>query len=325
MQLPGVTERRRADERARARGRRPATAHAQPMPGVKNIIAVGAGKGGVGKTTVAGEPGARARKCGSKVGIIDGDIYGPNVPIMLGMKTQLTTDGQKIVPAEKYGLQVISMGFLTGDDAPIIWRGPMLHGALQQFFREVRVDRPRLPDRRHAAGHRRRGAEPQPDGAGRRRDRRHDAAAGVARRQPARGGDVQEAEHPDARHHREHELLRRARTASTRPTSSATAAASRWPTSSSVPFLGRIPIYQPIREGGDTGVPLVISEPDSPAARAFMAVAEQTAAQVSIASYTRPTIPLTVGADEHPVQQAHARRTGSTCCCTRITRARSSP
>ena len=60
---------------------------------------------------------------------------------MLGMKAQLTTDGKKIVPAEKYGLQVISMGFLTTDDAPIIWRGPMLHGALQQFFREVRVDR----------------------------------------------------------------------------------------------------------------------------------------------------------------------------------------
>src|SRR6266516_712715 len=77
-------------------------------------------------------------KCGSKVGMIDGDIYGPNVPIMLGMKAQLTTDGQKIVPAEKYGLQVISMGFLTTDEAPIIWRGPMLHGALQQFFREVR-------------------------------------------------------------------------------------------------------------------------------------------------------------------------------------------
>src|SRR6478672_2876853 len=109
----------------------------QPIPGVKNVIAVGAGKGGVGKTTVAVNLAIALAKCGSKVGIIDADIYGPNVPIMLGMKTQLTTDGQKIVPAEKYGLQVISMGFLTGDDAPIIWRGPMLHGALQQFFREV--------------------------------------------------------------------------------------------------------------------------------------------------------------------------------------------
>jgi len=110
----------------------------QSLPGVKNIIAVGAGKGGVGKTTVSVNLAVALAKCGSKVGIIDGDIYGPNVPIMLGLKTQLVTDGQKIVPAEKYGLQVISMGFLTTDDAPIIWRGPMLHGALQQFFREVR-------------------------------------------------------------------------------------------------------------------------------------------------------------------------------------------
>ncbi len=73
--------------------------------------------------------------------MIDGDIYGPNVPIMLGLQTQLTTDGQKIVPAEQYGIQVVSMGFLTGDDAPVIWRGPMLHGVIQQFFREVRWDR----------------------------------------------------------------------------------------------------------------------------------------------------------------------------------------
>ena len=99
------------------------------LPGVKNIIAVGAGKGGVGKTTVAVNLAIALAKAGSRVGMIDGDIYGPNVPIMLGMKSQLTTDGQKILPAEKYGLQVISMGFMTGDDAPIIWRGPMLHGA----------------------------------------------------------------------------------------------------------------------------------------------------------------------------------------------------
>src|SRR2546423_6487780 len=110
----------------------------QSLPGVKNIIAVGAGKGGVGKTTVAVNLAIALARCGGRVGIVDGDIYGPNVPIMLGMKTQLTTDGQKIIPAEKYGLKVISMGFLTADDAPIIWRGPMLHGALQQFFREVR-------------------------------------------------------------------------------------------------------------------------------------------------------------------------------------------
>src|SRR5882724_7303212 len=102
--------------------------------------AVGAGKGGVGKTTVAVNIAIALAKCGGTVGIIDADIYGPNVPIMLGLKTQLTTDGQKIVPAEAYGIQVISMGFMTSDDAAVIWRGPMLHGAIQQFFREVRWD-----------------------------------------------------------------------------------------------------------------------------------------------------------------------------------------
>src|SRR3979411_1676548 len=137
MDVPGVST---VDVQMSARVREAVGADGsrQLVPGVKNVIAVGAGKGGVGKTTVAVNIAIALAKCGGKVGIIDADIYGPNVPIMLGMKTQLTTDGQKIVPAEKYGLQVISMGFLTGDDAPIIWRGPMLHGALQQFFREVR-------------------------------------------------------------------------------------------------------------------------------------------------------------------------------------------
>src|SRR5437867_3629502 len=137
MQLSGVTA---VDVKMSARVREAVGSDGtrQSLPGVKNVIAVGAGKGGVGKTTVAVNLAIALVKCGSKVGIVDGDIYGPNVPIMLGMRSQLTNDGQKIVPAEKYGLQVISMGFLTADDAPIIWRGPMLHGALQQFFREVR-------------------------------------------------------------------------------------------------------------------------------------------------------------------------------------------
>src|ERR1700689_2636245 len=119
-------------------GHAPAPPPPLPLRGIKHIVAVGSGKGGVGKTTVAVNLAVALAKRGSRVGLIDADIYGPNVPIMLGIKTELTTDGQKIIPAEKYGLQVISMGFLTGDDAPIIWRGPMLHGALQQFFREVR-------------------------------------------------------------------------------------------------------------------------------------------------------------------------------------------
>ena len=74
-------------------------------------------------------------RAGARVGLMDGDIYGPNVPIMLGVHTQLTTDGKRIVPAEKHGLQIVSMGFLTSDDAAVIWRGPMASSALKQFIR----------------------------------------------------------------------------------------------------------------------------------------------------------------------------------------------
>src|ERR1044071_8847734 len=86
------------------------------VPGVKNVIAVGAGKGGVGKTTVAVNLALALSQCGSRVGIIDGDISGPNVRIILGWKAEVTPEGEKIVPAEKFGLQLISMAFLTGDD-----------------------------------------------------------------------------------------------------------------------------------------------------------------------------------------------------------------
>src|SRR5688572_21695475 len=137
--IPGVTS-VEVDMTASVRAVMSPEAGRAPVEGVKNVIAVGAGKGGVGKTTVAVNLAIALAKCGSRVGIIDGDIYGPNVPIMLGINQQLTTDGKKILPAEKHGLQVISMGFMTTEEAPVIWRGPMLHGAIQQFFREVRWD-----------------------------------------------------------------------------------------------------------------------------------------------------------------------------------------
>ena len=170
-----------------------------PLPGVKNVIAVGAGKGGVGKTTVAvnlalalaqvRQPRRHPRRR---------HLRAERARSCWASSTQLTTDGKQIVPAEKYGVQVVSIGFLTDDDSPVIWRGPMLHGAIQQFFKEVAWRRPRLPDRRHATGHRRRGAQPQPDRPGRRRHRRDHAAAGVAGRQPPRHPDVSEAHDSDA-------------------------------------------------------------------------------------------------------------------------------
>jgi ATP-binding protein involved in chromosome partitioning len=292
MQLPGVAA---VDVAMSARVREAVGGDGprQTPPGVKNVIAVGAGKGGVGKTTVAVNLAIALAKCGGRVGIIDADIYGPNVPIMLGMKAQLTTDGQRIVPAEKYGLQVISMGFLTQDDAPIIWRGPMLHGALQQFFREVAwknldyliVD--------------------LPPGTG-------DVSLSLSQTVPVAGAIVvttpQQVSLADSRRavamyrklnipplgiienmsyfactncHHEADIFGHG-------------GGEKMAEELSIPFLGRLPIYQPIREGSDSGVPLMIAEPDSPAGRAFMAAAERTAAQVSIASYNRPTIPLTV-------------------------------
>src|SRR3982750_1976227 len=135
--IPGVTA-VAIEMTAQVRSSLSPDAGKQAVPGVKNIIAVGAGKGGVGKTTVAVNLAIALSQYGGRVAMIDGDIYGPNVPIMLGINTQLTTDGDKIIPAEQYGIKLVSMAFLTGDDAPVIWRGPMLHGVIQQFFREVR-------------------------------------------------------------------------------------------------------------------------------------------------------------------------------------------
>jgi ATP-binding protein involved in chromosome partitioning len=283
--LPGVTA---VDIEMTASVRAVGTADGgrAPVEGVKNVIAVGAGKGGVGKTTVAVNLALALAKCGGRVGMIDGDIYGPNVPIMLGINEQLTTDGRKILPAEKHGIQVISMGFMTTDDSAVIWRGPMLHGAIQQFFREVRwndldyliVD--------------------MPPGTG-------DVALSLSQTVPVAGAVVvstpQQVSLADSRRavrmyqklsiptlgiienmshfvcpscHHEADIFGHG-------------GAQKMAEEMNVPFLGRIPIYQPIREGGDTGRPLVLSEPDSPAARAFMAAAERVAAEVSIASYRR--------------------------------------
>jgi len=255
-----------------------------PLPGVKNVIAVGAGKGGVGKTTVAVNLALALAKCGGRVGLLDGDIYGPNVPMMLGLRTQLTTDGQRIVPAEKYGVQVVSIGFLTSDDAPVIWRGPMLHGAIQQFFREVAwrdldyliVD--------------------MPPGTG-------DVALSLSQTVPVVGSIVvttpQQVSLADSRRavrmyqklniptlgivenmsyyacpncHHETDIFGHG-------------GGEQLAADMEVPFLGRLPIYQPIREGGDAGVPLVVADSSSVAARALMTVAERTAAQVSIAAH----------------------------------------
>lgn len=261
-----------------------------PVPGVKNIIAVGAGKGGVGKTTVAVNVALALAARGGRVGMLDGDIYGPNVPLMLGVRTQLAAEGNKIVPAEKYGLQVVSMGFLAGDESPVIWRGPMLHGIVQQFLREARWDNLDYL------------VIDLPPGTG-------DVALSLSQTVPVAGAIVvttpQTVSIADTR--RAVAMYRKLRIpviglienmshfvcgGCGRETDIfGKGGGERLSEDLDVPFLGQVPLYEPIRVGGDTGVPIVLAEPESPATNAFFTAAERAAAQVSIASFKG--IPLT--------------------------------
>ncbi len=108
-----------------------------PIPGVTNIIAVGSGKGGVGKSTVAVNLALSLSKLGYKIGLMDADVYGPNVPLMMGIRETPHAMGQRIRPIEAYGIKLMSMGFLNAGDKPLVWRGPMLNSVIQQFLRNV--------------------------------------------------------------------------------------------------------------------------------------------------------------------------------------------
>jgi ATP-binding protein involved in chromosome partitioning len=254
----------------------------QQVPGIRNIVAVGAGKGGVGKSTTAVNVAVALARMGARVGLLDGDVYGPNIPQMLGSTASPEVDAEKhIVPPEAQGIKVISMGMLVPPDQPIIWRGPMLHGAVQQFMRDV------------AWGELDYLVVDLPPGTG-------DVALSMAQSVPLAGaivvttpqgvsvsdvkkavgmfrqlnipvlGVVENMSYFVCGHCQE------------RTDIFGSGGGRRMAEEMQIPFLGEIPIDTRVRSGGDDGQPIVVAAPDAPAAQAFMAVASRVAAQVSI-------------------------------------------
>ncbi len=261
----------------------------ESVAGTKNIIAVSSGKGGVGKSTVAVNVAVALAQTGAKVGLLDADIYGPNAPTMLGLenaqvKVEKGEQGDILEPAFNYGVKMVSMGFLIDPDQPVIWRGPMLNGIIRQFLYQVNwgaldyliVD--------------------MPPGTG-------DAQLTLAQGVPMAGavivttpqtvslldarrglkmfeqlgvnvlGIVENMSYfipPDAPE-RSYDLF-------------GSGGGEKTSKELQVPLLGCIPLEIALREGGDSGVPIVMSAPDSASAQALTAIARQIAAKVSVAA-----------------------------------------
>ena len=261
------------------------------IAGVKNIIAVSSGKGGVGKSSVAVNVAVALAQAGAKVGLIDADIYGPNAPTMLGLEGVGVTvrpgaQGDIIEPAFNHGVKLVSMGFLIDKDQPVIWRGPMLNGVIRQFLYQVEwgdldyliVD--------------------MPPGTG-------DAQLTMAQAVPMAGvvivttpqtvalldsrrglkmfqqlgvrvlGIVENMSYfiPPDLPDRRYDIF-------------GSAGGEKTAKELNVPLLGCVPLEIPLREGGDSGVPIVAGDPDSASAKALRAIAQQIAAKVSIAALT---------------------------------------
>jgi ATP-binding protein involved in chromosome partitioning len=276
--LPGVTAARAkmtADVRARGGFGR------QAIPGIRNIVAVGAGKGGVGKSTTAVNLAVALQRKGARVGLMDVDVYGPNIPQMLGITEPAYGNAGRIAPGEAHGLKVISMGMMVPPDQAVIWRGPMLHGAVQQFMRDVEwgeldylvVD--------------------LPPGTG-------DVSLSMAQSVPVAGAIVvttpQGVSVSDVRkavgmfRQLNIPVLGVVENMSTfacphcgeRTDIFGHGGGEKMAADMGIPFLGAVPIDTRVRSGGDEGQPIVSVAPESPAGAAFIEVAGKVAAQISI-------------------------------------------
>jgi ATP-binding protein involved in chromosome partitioning len=278
--LPGVTQ-VSVEMTARVTASRPVLGEKGLIPGVKNVIAVSSGKGGVGKSTIAVNLACALQRFGARVGILDADVYGPNVPLMLGLSGQPTVVDKRIVPFERHGLQVMSMALLVAEDQPVIWRGPMLHSAVRQFLFDVAwndldylvVDLPpgtgdaqlSLSQQAHLIG-----------------------AVIVTTPQDVSVLDVKKA-------------IRMFQTVNvpilgvvenmawfTPPGHTeryylfGQGGGERIQREFGVPLLGQVPLEIAVREGGDSGRPITIAAPDSASAKVLTEIAGKVAQQVSI-------------------------------------------
>src|SRR6266568_4398801 len=270
----------------------PGVAQSSLTPGVKNIVLVGAGKGGVGKSTVALNLAVALSAQGAKVGILDADIYGPSLPLMIGNSARpISKDGKKLEPLEAFGLKTMSIGFLIDQDQALVWRGPMVTGALLQLLRDVNwgeldyliMDLPpgtgdiqlTLAQNVRAAGV---VLVSTPQDL---------ALADVIRAKlmfdkvsiPVLGivENMSSFFCPHCRTETQIFAHGGARTAADKM---------------GIRFLGEIPIDLAIREGGDAGVPIVAGQPDGPQSLAFMAMAQNVAGAVSTQIMKAPRLPV---------------------------------
>jgi len=260
------------------------------IPHVKNVVAIASGKGGVGKSTVSTNLAIALSQSGARVGLVDADIYGPNIPLMMGLRQKPELYGDEngqILPVLRHGLKLMSIGFFIGDDDnPVIWRGPMVHGAINQFLKDVEwgeldyllVD--------------------LPPGTG-------DAPLSLSQLVPIAGvvivttpqdvalqdvqkgvamfeklnvpivGVIENMSYFACPHCGEvTEIFGHG---------GGERVSQKW----DIPLLGRIPLDVRIRTGGDQGRPIVLAEPESPLAQSFLDAAEQTAARISILALDR--------------------------------------
>lgn len=250
------------------------------IPQVKNTIAISSGKGGVGKSSVTTNLAVALSQAGASVGILDADVYGPNIPIMMGTKKPPASQGKKLVPAESHNVQIMSMGFLVPDDQPVVWRGPMIHGAIQQFLRDV------------AWGNLDYLFVDLPPGTG-------DAQLSIVQLVPLTGAVIVTTPQDVAVLDSKKGLLMFEKVhvplfGIVENMSVFICPHCQEPThifsrgggleaakELKVPFLGEIPIDPAIREGSDTGTPIVVSDPSSPQSAIFRRIARTLAAKIS--------------------------------------------